>query len=252
MLKHITSVSNQLFKEWRSLLGGRGIRKQGKALVSGEKIVRDILAKKPEIVLTCILAEKKMSPPVSLPPGIPVCLLKNDLFRELDVHGTGFPLLLAKIPESKTYTDDALKDGVLLLVPFQDPVNVGAVIRTAAAFCVWKIMMLKESASPFHPKSIRASGAQAFHVQYFQGPSIDKVDMLDVPVVALSSEGTGIGEFVFPKRFALLAGLEGPGLPPGLKADHLVSIPMEPGIESLNAAVAASIALFEWRNRQPR
>jgi len=55
--------------------------------------------------------------------------------------------------------------------------------------------------------------------------------------------------FDFPDAFVLLPGIEGPGLPDELKKTA-VSIPLEPGIESLNASISASIALYEWKKRQ--
>ena len=54
-------------------------------------------------------------------------------------------------------------------------------------------------------------------------------------------------ETVFPPSFALLPGVEGPGLPDHIAKEHRVSIPMKPGVESLNAATATAIALYEWR-----
>jgi tRNA G18 (ribose-2'-O)-methylase SpoU len=57
--------------------------------------------------------------------------------------------------------------------------------------------------------------------------------------------GMPLFEFAFPQSFALLPGMEGPGLPGGLKK-NAVSIPMSPKVESLNAAAAAAIALYTW------
>ena len=135
----------------------------------------------------------------------------------------------------------------MLLVPFQDPANVGAVVRSAAAFGVKKIMLLEEAAMPFHPKSIRASGAQVFHMDFIMGPSIFKLKNLGTPIVTLSTDGVDMNKFEFPESFALLAGVEGPGLPDNFQTDFKISIPIEPIVESLNASVAVSIALYEWR-----
>ncbi|MCU0845697.1 MAG: hypothetical protein MUC76_12315, partial [Spirochaetes bacterium] len=66
-------------------------------------------------------------------------------------------------------------------------------------------------------------------------------------LVALDRGGASITGYRFPAGFVLLAGVEGPGLPDGLRGSA-VSIPMEGDVESLNAAVAASIALYAWRS----
>ena len=68
-------------------------------------------------------------------------------------------------------------------------------------------------------------------------------------LVALDSSGKDIRGFDFPPAFLLLPGVEGPGLPPEMK-EGAVSIPLSHDVESLNGAVAASIALYEWRRRR--
>ena len=71
------------------------------------------------------------------------------------------------------WSDDApWPDGCTLFIPFQDPENVGAVIRSAAAFGVARVVLLKEAAHPFHPRSSRAAGSALFQVPLYQGPSI--------------------------------------------------------------------------------
>lgn len=245
----IISPSNKSMKKWRLLLTGRGIKKHRKAIASGGKVISEILINKPEIITECIISMRGHPPPSGLPAVAQVFRLKSELFRELDLYGTKQPLLVVNVPELKEFNYKTFKDKILLLVPFQDPANVGAVIRSASAFGVKQIMLLQETAAPFHPKSIRASGAQVFNVDFIKGVSIFDLGRIHLPIVALSSDGVGIDDFEFPDRFALLAGMEGPGLPDNLLPDFKVSIPMKPGVESLNAAVASSIALYEWNKR---
>jgi tRNA G18 (ribose-2'-O)-methylase SpoU len=111
--------------------------------------------------------------------------------------------------------------------------------------------MLREAVNPFHPRCVRASGGAVFGATLLRGPSIDELARLreekGFELVALDRGGAPIAAYRFPKGFALLAGVEGPGLPDALRA-NAVSIPMEGGVESLNAAVAASIALYAWRS----
>ncbi len=177
-------------------------------------------------------------------------ILKKSLYNELDVSGTGGPLLVVRVPELAEW-DGSVAEGCTLLVPFQDPANAGAVIRTAAAFGVERAVMLREAVNPFHPRCVRASGGAVFGVTLLRGPSIGELarfrEEKGFELVALDRAGEPIAGFSFPKGFALLAGVEGPGLPDALRA-KAVSIPMEGGVESLNAAVAASIALYAWRS----
>jgi tRNA G18 (ribose-2'-O)-methylase SpoU len=109
---------------------------------------------------------------------------------------------------------------------------------------VSQVVLLAESAHPYHPKALRASGGAVFHARLLDGPSLQDLPE-DLPIMALSSEGEDLKGFVFPERFGLLAGMEGPGLPERLKKNSL-AIPMEPQVESLNAATALAIALYQW------
>jgi 16S rRNA (guanine527-N7)-methyltransferase len=134
-----------------------------------------------------------------------------------------------------------------VLIPFQDPENVGAAIRSAAAFGASQVILLAESAHPFHPKALRASGGSVLNVALRPGPPLATIPH-ELPIVALSSEGADIRDVTFPPAFGLLPGLEGPGLPEPWR-DRAVRIPIEPGVESLNAAVAVGVALYEWRKK---
>ena len=145
------------------------------------------------------------------------------------------------------------KWGCILMVPFQDPENVGAVIRTAVSFGVKEVVFLQEAANPYHPKSLRAGGSAAFRIRCQKGPSIQEISLLaremeqkGIFLLTLSMKGEDIRHFQFPAQFILLPGMEGPGLPQNLQSLSL-AIPMEQGIESLNAATSVAIALYEWK-----
>ena len=242
----ISSRSNRSVKELKSLLTGRGIKRHGKTLVSGKKIVSELIRFNPDIILGWISSAGSVFLPSPVLLDIPCYKVTKELFRELDIHGTGYPLLVVKVPECVPYQENKISDNVILMIAFQDPLNVGAVIRSAAAFAVTSIVLLKEAASPFHPKSIRAAGTTVFAAKFMEGPSINEVRSIDRSIIALSPQGIDINSFSFPEHFVLLPGVEGPGLPPGLHPDFMVSIPMEPNVESLNASVATSIVLYEW------
>lgn len=244
-IRDMESAQNPTYKDLKKLLSAKGMKKQNQALVSGTKQITDIIAQCRDKCLAWISWSENQPPPENLPGRAAWYRLAPELFDTIDVLGTRAPLLLVEIPGISPWQPGAgLPLGCTLLVPFQDPENVGAVIRSAVAFGAENIVLLAEAAHPFHPRAIRASGGTVMHANLMQGPSIDDLPA-DLPVVALSGNGTPISEFAFPRSFVLLPGMEGPGLPKGLEKSA-VSIPMSPKVESLNAAAATAIALYTW------
>jgi len=242
----IESEANAVFKDLKKLLAGRGIKKQGQALVCGARLVTDVIATQPGRCQAWITSGNRQPPAAIAPQHMDWLQLTPALFQALDVFGTRNPILQYNLPELPRWDPTApLAAGCSLLIPFQDPENVGAVIRSAAAFGVERIVLLAESANPFHPKAIRASAGTVFSANLRAGPTLDELPD-DLPVMALAASGTPIEAAAFPDTFCLLAGMEGPGLPPRWHR-NAVAIPMAEGVESLNAAVATSIALYEWR-----
>lgn len=244
----IESDSNAIFKNLKKLLGGRGVKKQGKTLVCGDRLTAEVMKRSPGRCLAWIGSGDRNPPPPDAPPGLEWFQLAPDLFQTLDVFGTRHPIVLLDVPPPEPWRPEADPlSGCSLLVPFQDPENVGAVIRSAVAFNVDRIILLAESANPFHPKAVRASAGTVFSARLFQGPSLSEIPP-DLPVIALAASGQPLGRAPFPESFFLLTGMEGPGIPPGWQK-NAVAIPMAPDVESLNAAVATAIALYEWRRR---
>jgi 16S rRNA (guanine527-N7)-methyltransferase len=244
-VRRIESEDNRFFKQLEKMLTGRGIRKYDAALISGSKMVMDAMRTSPELCEAWIGAPKLPAPPPALPKRAAWYELSTRLFQRLDISGTGAPLLLIKAPPIPSWRpEEGFVRGCSVLVPFQDPENVGAVIRSAVAFGAARVILLAESAHPYHPKALRASGGTVFAATLVRGPSVNDLPAT-LPVVALSPEGRDIAGFEFPERFGLLPGVEGPGLPARFR-ERSVSIPMTGSVESLNAATAAAIALFLW------
>jgi len=240
----IQSQDNSLYKDLKKLLTGRGIKKQGRAIVAGPRIIADIQRRCPGLGRLWLKTKDQPDPPADW-PGVKSVALAPALFAVLDVFGTRTPLLVIETPPMVPWhPGDGIAEGCTLMVPFQDPENVGAVIRSAAAFGVRQVIMLAEGANPFHPKAIRASGGAVLAVSLFQGPSIHELPA-ELPVIGLSAEGRDLATVSFARRFALLPGLEGPGLPPCWRA-AAVSVPMQGDVESLNAAVAEAVVLYVW------
>lgn len=244
-LRQIDSERNELFKNLKKLLGSHGIKKQQKALVGGPKQTTEILRQTPDRCEAWITNAEGAPPPPDAPDHLTWFQLESSLFQQIDILGTHSPLLLVSIPEvSKWEPRDGLPRGCTVFIPFQDPENVGAVIRSAVAFGAAQVILLTESAHPYHPKSLRASGGAVLYAKLLEGPSLHDLPE-DLPLIALWQRGVEISKSVFPESFGLLVGMEGPGLPERWLKNAL-AIPIHPQVESLNAATAAAIALYVW------
>jgi 16S rRNA (guanine(527)-N(7))-methyltransferase RsmG len=249
LVRIIESENNETFRNLKKLLTPRGIRKQLQALVFGQKQVSEMLVRLPEKCVAWISRGDRNPPPDGSPRHLMWYQLAPPLYETLDLFGTSFPIVLVKLDEIPRWTpSEGLSEGCTLFVPFQDPENVGAVIRSAVAFGAAAIIMLAEAANPYHPKSVRASGGVVFRANLLEGPSIKDLPQ-DLPVVALSKEGKRISDFKFPAKFGLLPGIEGPGLPDRFRKAG-VSIPISGEVESLNAVAATAVALFVWAQTQ--
>ncbi len=243
-VREIASPSNPTFRALKSVLGGPGIREHGEAILAGSRIRDEVVDHFPDRVAGWITEADGPPPPDS---SIPWFRLSAPLFKELDVSGTHSPLLLVKVPAMAPW--DAAEPwpiGCTLFVPFQDPENVGAVIRSAAAFGVARVVLLKEAAHPFHPRSSRAAGPSLFQVPIQRGPRLADLRSTATPLIAMDTTGPELSAAPFPDRFGLVVGVEGPGLPPHLREGQRRRIAMQPGVESLNAAAAAAVALYVW------
>jgi 16S rRNA (guanine(527)-N(7))-methyltransferase RsmG len=247
--REITAATNPTFQHCRDLLTGQGIRKHGEAILSGARIRAEVLARFPDTVLGWLTGPDGQPPPVESIEWLRFSAL---LFKELDVVGTHGPLLLVKVPEIGRWSDDlAWPGGCTVFVPFQDPENVGAVIRSAAAFGATRVVLLRESAHPFLPRASRAAGPALFQIRLEAGPPLAELRVESTPLIALDMSGPLVDERPFPERFGLVIGTEGRGLPESLRLYERRRIPIAARVESLNAATAAAIALYAWaRQRQ--
>jgi 16S rRNA (guanine(527)-N(7))-methyltransferase RsmG len=246
----IDSTDNRRFKQWKGLLTGRGIKKSGQALFSGARIISDALRRHPDACRTWISAGDNHPPPETAPATLDWARLSAPLFKHLDSFGTGHPLLVVDPPRMPAWDpEEGFSPGCSLLIPFQDPENVGAAIRSAVAFGAATVILLAESAHPFHPRAIRASAGAVLSAPLRQGPALADLPP-GLPILGLSGDGRPLDGIRFPAAFGLLPGLEGPGLPATWRGDA-VAVPITDGVESLNAATALAIVLYAWSRRCP-
>jgi RNA methyltransferase, TrmH family len=156
-------------------------------------------------------------------------------------------LALAQIPEHPyVYSDPP--ERLLILDGVQDPGNVGTLLRTADAVGAG-VIMLSGTADPLSPKVVRASAGAIVRVPWVSGEREGLIEWLREkrrPVVVLDSNG---GEMLYrvnlPLPLALVAGSEAHGPSPMWDGFRRVKLPMLAGAESLNVAIASSVALYE-------
>jgi len=134
---------------------------------------------------------------------------------------------------------------LIVLDGVQDPGNVGAVCRTAAAAGARALAALEGSADPFSPKAVRASAGTVFRLVVSRG-SWSELTAWD-GFGAAARGGESYLDVDLARRRLLAFGSEAHGLQ--RKDLQLVTIPMTPGVESLNVAAAAAVLLFEIRRR---
>ena len=137
----------------------------------------------------------------------------------------------------------------LLLDGIQDPGNVGSILRTAAAAGVEQVLLSAHCAFAWSPKVLRAGQGAHFHLQIFE--DIDLVEWARAYrgnlVAAVAAEGEPLFAVDLTPPVAIAIGNEGAGLSEALRfaAARRVTIPMPGGFDSLNAAAAAGVCLFE-------
>lgn len=140
---------------------------------------------------------------------------------------------------------------ILVLAELQDPGNLGTIIRSAEAFGANGIVCLPRTVSPWNPKAMRASAGSVFRVPIVTGAAHDSLACLHKAglktYAATAHAASPVHRVNLAEPVALLIGNEGNGVPQELVAevDGAIAIPCPGPVESLNAAVAASVLLYE-------
>jgi TrmH family RNA methyltransferase len=162
------------------------------------------------------------------------------------------------VPSTSPY-DGGTPPLVLVMCDVQNPGNVGALVRVAEAAGASGVVIAGQSADPYGWKALRGSMGSALRLPIASAPSVheafDEARRRRVPIVAtVPRNGTSHVEAQLDGPLALFIGGEGVGLPPEIvgRADRRVSIDMNPPVESLNAAIAAAILLYEARRQRSR
>lgn len=242
----IRSRDNPLLKDLRRLAqDSAGYRKQGRVWLEGDHLCRAALQRglRPAVAL---FAESFWDQHAQDWSGLDArqVLLPDALFRGISALESparmGFVLNLPQAPQVQVGAPSVVLAGL------QDAGNVGAILRSAAAFGFRQVLALKGTAALWSPKVLRAGMGAHFGLQLVEGAGLAEVQALQVPLLATSShQGELLHRSVLPWPCAWVLGHEGQGVGAELAAlaQRWVRIVQPGGEESLNVAAAAAICL---------
>jgi len=250
----VTSRNNPRLAEAAGLISSsRDRRKAGRCVLEGDHLIGVYLDRGglPEslIVVDDRLSDPRIAAIVARVPESRVLCVPSVVFAEVSTLPAAVGALAVVATPAPALPSPA--GFHLLLEDVQDPGNVGAMLRTAAAAGVEQVLLSPHCAFAWAPKVLRAG--QGAH---FLTTIVEDVDLVawarafrpEGRVIAtVASGGTDLYAAAIPSRVAILIGNEGAGLSAALlaEADDRLTIPMPGGAESLNAAAAAAVVLFE-------
>jgi len=275
----IQSRENKWVKAFRAALRGTGPDRDEPIGVEGPKLVEEALRAglKTEALLVSETGERELESILRAAGQTETGISRSRVLRTTDklfagIAATETPQGVAALFLQPNWTfDDLLRgrpqpDGalrpdatlVVALVGVQDPGNVGTILRSAEAFGATGAIAARGTADPWSPKAVRASAGSALRLPLLRGiaapVAMAQLRIAEVSILAASkaegkAENKGSAARVADLRgpCAIFIGSEGHGLPRDIEnsADATIRIPMSDAVESLNAAVAASVVLYE-------
>jgi TrmH family RNA methyltransferase len=274
----IISPDNKWLKLFRAALRGTGPDERGLMGIEGPKMVEQALRSglEAEALLVSAAGEHYIERVLLAASESEGGIRRERIFRTTDrmfsgVAGTETPQGIAGLFQQPVWgfedvlcgrvsNDGSLRGAsalVVVLAGVQDPGNVGTILRSAEAFGATGAVATKGTADPWSPKALRASAGSALRLPLLRGMAIPillaqlKINRVKIVASSLQSgsdalaSGKSGGILLGPA--AVFIGSEGAGLPSEVEhaADAAISIPMSESVESLNAAVAASLVLYE-------
>ena len=248
MREKISSRKNALLQNVRKLLSSRSTReKQGLFVADGTKLLEEAIRFYPGLD-TVILTEGVDVP--GIPEHVRVVEVPEDVMASVSpMEAPQGALFLCRMPDKAAF---APKPGMLLLDGIQDPGNVGTILRTADAMDV-PVVLLEGCADPWNWKTVRSSMGAVFRTHVIQSnwETVKKAcddAGIAIGVTALSDQAKDLRQSDL-KSMAVVIGSEGQGVRREIleSAGAELIIPMNPHCESLNAAVAATIVMWQMK-----
>lgn len=255
----VTSRDNGTFKDLKKLArSSRERSKRGLVFLEGTRLVKVCREHVGEAETVVVRASERgredLSDLIRSPWGRRYIILDDVLFRDLGTLKSPAPVMaVVSRPKGKPWG----KGDALLIEGIQDPGNLGTMFRSAAAAGVTAAFLSGTCADAWSPKCLRAGMGAQFMMEIFEKADlVKKARTLKGTVVALTpGSPTSLYEVDLTASSAFAVGSEGEGLSAELReaASVRAGIPMPGWKESLNAAAALSIGLFEMvRQRQGR
>ena len=260
MLISITSGDNSRIRLVRKLATRKGRAAEGRFAVEGRNLVSEILERDLDVDFIMIPAGAADDAPDFIrkcidSPDITVCEVPARVFAGLTDAENGIGMLaVVKLREYGPDLLDGLRpdDNILVLDRIQDPGNMGTLIRTAVAAGYKAIVAMSGTVDIYSPKVLRATAGMVFEIPVIYVPDNEALKGIlgrsgRHIVVTDVNGGVPYYEEDLSRGIALIIGNEGSGVSDALMeiADVRVTLPMKGRIESLNAAVAAAILMYE-------
>ncbi len=275
----ITSRDNKWLKRFRAALRGSGARGDDSIAVEGPKLIRDALCSglEAEALLVSESAEREAQDILRAASETEAGISRSCVLRTTDklfqsVAGTEAPQGLAALFRPRAWGFEDVLRGTgeirgatplaIVLAEIQDPGNVGTILRSAEAFGATGAVTTRGTADPWSPKALRAAAGAALRLPVLRGMAVPvllaQLRLARVKIYATGAADVGsrndfMAQADLRAPVAIFIGNEGAGLSAEVKraADAMLAIPIRASVESLNAAVAASIVLYEAaRQRQ--
>ena len=254
----LASIRNPAIKEVRKAIQHGTATEAGLVVAEGFHLLEEALRSDCEIgaVFVTEAVRTAVEKHVSGLKKIRVTMLTNDLFRTISTTETSQGVIALVRPPA--WTLDQLFRGnclTVILDGVQDPGNAGTILRAAEAFGATGVVFLKGAVNPYNPKCLRASAGSIFRVPLTTG--LDEsllaaaLEQRKIEMFALSSQGgRDVAECNLSGKCAIIVGSEGRGVSARLRSKAMdIRIPTV-GVESLNAALAAGIALYNARKQR--
>ncbi|MFM1652013.1 TrmH family RNA methyltransferase [Brevibacillus sp. B_LB10_24] len=262
----ITSVQNPQVKRWCQLHSRKGREEQGSFLVEGVHLVEEAL--RSEKTVTAIIYDSERG----IDPVVAKALAGQNDVRQIAASAA----VMAKLSETRTpqgiaaevmlepanwdrwWDRQANRDFLLLLLDgVQDPGNLGTIIRTAEAAGADAVVIGSGSVDLYNSKVVRATMGSIFRLPVFAYELVQLAGLLKAAgasllVTALDPASRSYDEPLYRGKTAIVIGSEARGVSDVMLAEatHKVHIPLSGQAESLNAAVAAGVILYEARRQR--
>lgn len=237
----ITSKQNALIKEIRSLSDKKFRDRLNLFVVEGIKPVNEALEL--NLPVRTVIYTEKASEALRL-NGVKAELVTDEVFKFVSEEST--PQGALAVIEKPNLEPQPVSGKCFLLDGVADPANVGAIIRTAAAAGYNFVYLTSDCADCYSQKAVRASMSGVFRVRIMRGEREKLLETISLPIVVSDMDGEDVFKIKQTEEICLVIGNEGHGVSRLVResAKFTVKIPMENGVESLNAAVSAGILAY--------